>query len=127
MGVCFFENGSFFYENGSLFFRKWQFVFSCVTCSVTWLFPAVACLDRYIFKNGSLFFENGSLFFSKMGVCFTKMGVCFFENGSLFFSKMGVRFLVCDLQCDLLNSGRRLSRPMSVALSGYTLVTVLFN
>ena len=86
--------------------------------------------------------------FTNVGLCFTKMGVNFFENSSLFFengslffrkwefvlrkwefvfSKMGVRFFVCDLQCDLLNSGRRLSRPMSVALSGYTLVTVLFN
>ena len=79
--------------------------------------------------------------FLKMGVCFTKMGVNFFENGSLFyengslffrkwefgFSKMGVCFFVCDLQSDLIISGRSLSRPMSVALSGYTVVTVLFN
>ena len=64
IGVCFLENGSLFYENvslfslkmgvcfsenGSLFFRKWEFVFSCVTCSVTCLFPPVACLDRYIY------------------------------------------------------------------------------
>ena len=56
---------------------------------------------------GVYFFENGSLFF-EMGVCFTKMGVCFFV-------------------CDLLISGCRLSPPMSIALSGYTLATVLFN
>ena len=56
------------------------------------------------------------------------MGVCFFENGSLFFrkwefilrkwelvfSKMGVCFFVCDLQCDLLISGHRLSRPIYI-------------
>ena len=42
-----------------------------------------------------------------MGLCFTKMGVCF--------SKMEICFFVCDLQCELLNSGRRLSRPISVA------------
>ena len=91
---------------------------------------------------GVCFFENGSLFFSKMGFFFSKKGVCFFEsgslffrkrefvffeNGSLFFSKMGVNFFVCDLQCDLIISGRRLSRPMSVPLSGDTVVTVLFN
>ena len=69
-----------------------------------------------------------------MGVCFSKVRVCLFESGSLFvrkwefgFSKMGVNFFVCDLQGDLIISGRRLSRPMSVALSGYTVVTVLFN
>ena len=28
-------------ENGSLFSRKWEFVFSCVTCGVTCLFPCV--------------------------------------------------------------------------------------
>ena len=76
-----------------------------------------------------------------MGVCFTKMGVCFFRKWEFVlrkwefvfskvgvcFSKMGVCFFLCDLQSDLLISGRRLSRPMSVALSGYTVVTVLFN
>ena len=83
---------------------------------------------------GVCFFENGSLFFSKMGFffrkrefVFSKVGVCFFESGSLFFSKMGVNFFVCDLQCDLIISGRRLSRPMSVPPSGDTVVTVLFN
>ena len=51
MGVCFFENGSLFYENGSLFCRKWEFVFSCVTCSVTCLIPAVAYLDRCLLHS----------------------------------------------------------------------------
>ena len=62
-------------------------------------------------KNESLFLENGSFFLEN--------GSLFLENGSLFF--------VCDLQCDLLISGCLLSRPMSVALSGYTVVTVLLN
>ena len=48
MGLCFLKMGVCFFENESLFYRKWEFVFSCVTCSasVTCLFPAVACLDR---------------------------------------------------------------------------------
>ena len=69
-----------------------------------------------------------------MGVCFLKIGVCFFWKSEFVFLKIGVRFskigvcfFVCDLQCDLLISGRRLSRPISVALSGYTVVTMLFN
>ena len=69
-----------------------------------------------------------------MEVCFTKMGVCIFRTWEFIFSKMGVCFpklgvcfLVCDPQCDLLISGCRLSPPMSVALSGYTVVTVLLN
>ena len=71
-------------------------------------------------------FSKTRVSFSKMGVCFTKMGVYFFENGSLF-SNVGVCLSVGDLQCDLLIAGCRLSPPMSVALSGYTVVTVLFN
>ena len=78
------------------------------------------------FSKTRVSFSKMGVCFSKMGVCFTKMGVYFFENGSLF-SKVGVCFSVCDPQCDLLISGCRLSPPMSVALSGYTVVTVLFN
>ena len=79
--------------------------------------------------NGSLFFENRSLFFwksvfvfqksefviLKIEVCFLKIGVCFFENRSLLYWK------------SVYVTGRRLSRPISVALSGYTVVTMLFN
>ena len=38
---------------------------------------------------------------------------------------MGVCFFVCDPQCDLLIYGCRLSPPMSVALSGYSVSTVI--
>ena len=84
---------------------------------------------------GVCFTKMGGFFFRKWEFVFSKVGVCFFESGSLFFakmgvcffSKMGVNFFVCDLKCDLIISGRRLSRPMSVPLSGDTVVTVLFN
>ena len=99
MGVCFFESGS-------LFLRKWEFVF---------------------FENGIFFSKKGVCFFESGSLFFRKREFVFFENGSLFFSKMGVNFFVCDLQCDLIISGRRLSRPMSVPPSGDTVVTVLFN
>ena len=106
MVVCLTKMGGFFFENGSLFFRKWEFVSS---------------------KMGVCFFRKWDFFFRKREFVFSKVGVCFFESGSLFFSKMGVNFFVCDLQCDLIISGRRLSRPMSVPPSGDTVVTVLFN
>ena len=44
MGVC-------FTKMGVRIFRKWEFVFSCVTCSVTCLFPAVACLRRCLLQS----------------------------------------------------------------------------
>ena len=99
---------------GVYFFRKWQ----CVLRKCEFIF----------FENGSLFYDNVSLvFFLKMGVCFFESGSLFFRKWEFVFSKMGVCFFMCDLQCELLISGLRLSRTMSVVLSGYTVVTVLFK
>ena len=109
MGVCFLKMGVSFTKMGVCFtkvgvcFRKWKFDFS---------------------KMGDCCTKMG-VFFSKMAVCFTKTNVCVFGNGSLCFRKyFSIRHYG---QCDLLISGCRLSPPMSAALSGYTVATVLFN